>query len=271
MKIIIPMAGAGSRFKQISDQNPEYAVKKPLIKVKGVPMIKWATSSYRFLQQDSQENKPVKLSDLVFICLKEHDKEYGIGRELIRIYSSKIRIIWLESPTRGAAETALKASDFIEDNEDIIISDSDHYFDATPLWNSIQNKDENVVGILPVIKPPDTKPTWSYVRSPDGIHVTDVKEKDPKLALTGYGILGGYYFSKSRIFKLETENMIKENDVSGQSDKKEFYVSQIYRRLLLKGNKIEMALIKAGWVIGTPEHLDYFLKTYKGNIPSMNL
>lgn len=269
MKIVIPMAGLGSRFKQMSDKNPDWVVPKPLIKVKGVPMIKWATSSFPFLQQNADDvDKPVKMSDLIFLVLRQHEDESGITQQLKDIFSPEVNIVVVEQLTRGAAETAYLAKKFINSEEDVIISDSDHHFDATPLWQAIVNKDPETVGILPVITPPDTKPTWSYVKMGEGKFVEEVKEKDKYLAANGgLGILGGYYFTHGRDFINETENMIADNDTAGEAHKQEFYVSQVYHRLLAKGKKIEIAKIEKGWVLGTPEQLEYFLNNFQGPLP----
>src|ERR1035437_3568590 len=100
MKIIIPMAGLGTRFQKAEAKNPEYRKPKPFINVKGHPMIRWATASLPF---------PYNPKDLTFIILKHHDDQYGIAQKLREIYSSDINVIILNSVTRGAAETAYMA------------------------------------------------------------------------------------------------------------------------------------------------------------------
>src|SRR3989338_10805276 len=105
MKILIPMAGLGSRFKELAHLNPEYAIPKPFIPIKGVPLVKWATSSYPFLQQYPEDEKPVKYPDLIFIVLQVHEDEFGISEKLKKLYSPEINVVVIKNLTRGAAES----------------------------------------------------------------------------------------------------------------------------------------------------------------------
>lgn len=270
MKIVIPMAGLGSRFSELANEHPEYRVPKPLIQIKGMPMVKWATASYSsFLQQHVDDDKPVKLSDLIFICLGEHERKFHIGQKLREFYSPDITVLFVEKLTRGAAETAYLAKEYINTDEDVIISDSDHHFDGAPLWEAINTKRPKTIGILPVITPQDQKPTWSYVVLDDKGYVIEVREKDAELAQRrAPGILGGYYFSHGKDFIDEAEQMIQNNHRTGEKDKLEFYVSLVYTRLLAKQAQIEVAVIQEGWALGTPNQLQYFIQNYRGPVPN---
>src|SRR3990167_2198322 len=115
MKIIIPMAGLGTRFQKVADTNPEYKKPKPFIMVKGIPMVRWATGSLPFVEHPGQVvtgELRVTPKDLIFIILKEHDEGHGISSGLREIYGSEITVIVLDDMTRGAAETAYQAKPF---------------------------------------------------------------------------------------------------------------------------------------------------------------
>lgn len=266
------MAGRGSRFAAVADQNPEYKKPKPLINVKGKPMVWWALKSLPFVELPDRpattENR-VTDKDLIFICLRQHEEEHNVTEVLKKTFGTNINIILIPEVTRGATETVLKAKDFINNDEELIVSDSDHHFDGTELYKTIKNKTEDISGIIPVFVPADKDPKWSYALTDKDLNVLAVGEKDAELAAKGaYANIGGYYFSKGKIFVEEAEAMIKNNDVYGAPGKQEFYVAPMYQRLLDKGLKIKVAVIPKVWGLGTPKDLEDFLANYKPSTSS---
>lgn len=267
MKIIVPMAGRGSRFQAVADQNPEYKKPKPLILVKGKPMIEWAMESLPFLnlpKRAAQTDFKVETSDLIFISRQDQQEEYKIVDLLKQVFGSEITVILIPEVTRGAIETALKAKKYMNSSEDIIISDSDHYFDGMNLYKAIKEKEADIEGIIPVFPPPDEEVKWSYTLFDKDYTALAVGEKDPQLAAKGaYANIGGYYFSHGNVFVKEAEEMITQNDMYGAPGKQEFYVAPLYQRLIKKGMKVKAAIIPQVWGLGTPKDVEFFEKNYK--------
>ena len=267
MKIVIPMAGKGSRFMEAVDLNPEYKKPKPLIKILGKPMVVWAIESLPFIHlihRPSKYKNKVLPNQLIFICRGDHQKDFKIADELRRLFGKNIKIILIDKITRGAAETVLRAKGYINSDEDIIISDSDHFFDGSFLYKKIRNKNKVTMGIIPVWIPPDREPKWSYALVKRGHRIVAVGEKDKSLADQGaYANIGGYYFSSGKLFVKEVEKAIKENDLTGDEGKKEFFVAPVYQRLINKGHKIVAALTPRVWGLGTPKDVDYFEKNFR--------
>ena len=257
MKIVIPMAGKGSRFLDVADSNPEYKKPKPLINVKGKPMVSWAV--------DSLKDFNSKPEDLIFICRRDHEDDYRISKSLQELFGEQIKIVLIDQITRGAAETVLKAKEYINSDEDIIVSDSDHYFDGSFLHEKVMNKSEDTHGIIPVFIPPDKDPKWSFSLVEKGDVITAVGEKDKELAAKGaLANIGGYYFSHGNVFVREVEEAIAENDLTGDEGKKEFYVAPIYQRLIKKNMKIVAAITPRVWGLGTPKDVEYFEANFNG-------
>jgi len=257
MKIVVPMAGKGSRFLDVADSNPEYKKPKPLINVKGKPMVVWAIESLKDFNP--------KPENLIFICRRDHEVDHKISKSLKDLFGAQIKIVLIDQITRGAAETVLKAREYIDSNEDIIVSDSDHYFDGSYLYNNVVNKIEEIEGIIPVFRPPDNEPKWSFSLVEKGDVITAVGEKDKELAAKGaLANIGGYYFTHGNIFVKEAEEAIAENDLTGDEGKKEFYVAPIYQRLIKKSHKIVAAITPQVWGLGTPKDVEYFEKNFKG-------
>lgn len=268
MKIIVPMAGLGSRFQAKADTNPEYRKPKPFIFIKGKPMIQWALESLPFADlphRPANTKLVVSPKDFVFICRQDHQDEFKIGDKLREIFTDAINIVFLEKITRGAAETVLKAKEYIDSDEDIIVSDSDHYFDGKYLYEKISDKDTETMGIIPVFRPPDNDPKWSFALVEKDDVITAVGEKDKELAAKGaYANIGGYYFTQGKIYVAEVEEMIRKNDMYGDEGKKEFYVAPVYDRLIKKGMKIVAAITPQVWGLGTPKDLEFFEENYHG-------
>lgn len=245
------MAGKGSRFLDAADSNPEYRKPKPLINVKGKPMIIWAIDSLKAFSLNPE--------DLIFICRQDHEDEYKISQSLKDLFGEGIKIVLIDQITRGAAETVLKAKGYINNDEDIIISDSDHYFDGSFLHSKVISKDADTQGIIPVFTPPDRDPKWSFSLVEQGDVITAVGEKDKSLADKGaLANIGGYYFTHGNVFVKEVEEAIVENDLTGDEGKKEFYVAPIYDRLIKKGMKIVAAITPTVWGLGTPKDVHAF-------------
>lgn len=255
MKIVVPMAGKGSRFADVAHLNPEYKKPKPLIKLKGKPMVVWAI--------DSLEDFKPKSQDLIFICRRDHEVDHQISKALKELFGSEINTIFIDQITRGAAETVLKAKEYIDTDEDIIVSDSDHFFDGSFLYEKVSSKDAETQGVIPVFRPPDKDPKWSFSLVEREDIITAVGEKDRQLAAKGaLANIGGYYFTHGNVFVKEVEDAIAENDLTGDEGKKEFYVAPIYQRLINKGMKIVAAISPKVWGLGTPKDVEYFEQNF---------
>ena len=95
MKILIPMAGEGSRFVKEG-----YTFPKPLIDVNGKPMIQLVVENLDFN------------AEYIFLVRKEHLKKYdGLFDTLDRITNEKTKIVEVDELTEGAACTTLLAKD----------------------------------------------------------------------------------------------------------------------------------------------------------------
>ena len=119
MNIIFPIAGRGSRFLQESEKNPEYTKPKPLIDIAGHLMIEWAVASLPKRSNDK----------LIFLVLKEHIDKAQIDEVLKKKFGVDIKIIVVDEVTQGPACTVLLAKEYINNDEPLLIANSDNYID----------------------------------------------------------------------------------------------------------------------------------------------
>lgn len=239
MKIVIPIAGRGSKFISSGYKEP-----KPLITVKGKPMVKWATDALEFLEFDH---------NLVFIILKEHAQNFKLDNKLRELYGDKINIIISDGFTEGAACTVLMAKNHIDNDEELIIYNADQFF-VDSIKKTIENKAPDIKGIIPVFHA--THPKWSYALVGDNGYVTETSEKEP---ISNLATVGLYYFSRGCDFVWAANEMIRKNlRVQG-----EFYVCPVYNEMIERGDKILAHEVKEMWSLGTPEDVEHFSKYYQ--------
>ena len=125
MNILIPMAGAGSRFKDVGYQLP-----KPLIDVNGKPMI-----------QRVVENLDIN-GKYIFVARQEHCEKYNI-KALLKKIAPNCEIVTTNGLTEGQACSALLASEHIDSSEPLLIVNSDNYFlwDTENFLHTVQHPD----------------------------------------------------------------------------------------------------------------------------------
>jgi NDP-sugar pyrophosphorylase family protein len=232
MNVIIPMAGRGKRFEDAG-----YSFPKPLIDVNGKPMI-----------QIIIENLNLKAKH-IFICQGEHVQKFAI-KDLMNLLKPDSDIISINEITQGAAETVLKAKDLINNDDELIIANSDQWID----WNqqhflSFMRKKEADGGIVTFIS---THPKWSYVRINDENLVEEVAEKRP---ISNIATVGIYYYKHGRDFVEAAEQMMAKNIRTNN----EFYVAPVFNEMIASGKKIHIYPIAEMKGLGTPEDLIQFL------------
>ena len=93
LNIVIPMAGAGSRFSIAGYEDP-----KPLIKIHDMPMINFVIRNLA----------PDQVHRFIFICQNKHIKQYDLTNKLTK-WSPNSIVIGIDGLTEGAACTVLFA------------------------------------------------------------------------------------------------------------------------------------------------------------------
>jgi NDP-sugar pyrophosphorylase family protein len=232
MKILIPMAGRGKRFEDAG-----YSFPKPLIDINGKAMIQVIIENLNFP------------SEHIFLCQNEHYEKYSL-KELLELISPNCKIIKVNEVTEGAACTALLAKELIDNDEELIIANSDQWID----WNnqhflSFLRNNTADGGIVTFIA---THPKWSFVKINDKNEVTEVAEKRP---ISNIATVGIYYFKKGSYFVKAAEKMI-EKDITTNG---EFYIAPTYNEMIQEGKKILHYPIAEMRGLGTPEDLSNFL------------
>lgn len=233
LRILIPMAGKGSRFAEKG-----YVFPKPLVEINKKPMI-----------QVVVENLNIEC-EYIFLVQKQHIEQYNIDK-MLNLIEPNCKIVELEEVTEGAACTTLLAKEFINDDNPLIIANSDQYIEWNPneILYSFINKEVDG-GILTFEA---THPKWSYAKTDENGYVVEVAEKNP---ISNKATVGIYYWKKGSDYVRYAESMI-ENNIRVNN---EFYVCPVYNEAIKDNKKIITENVEAMWGIGTPEDLEVFLK-----------
>ena len=233
MNVLIPMAGAGSRFEQAG-----YTFPKPLIDVNGKPMIQRVVDN---LNIDARH---------IFIVQKSHYEKYAL-KHMLNLIAPNCEIVQVEGMTEGAACTTLLAKEFIDNNEPLVLANSDQYvqWDSNQFMYSAMADD--IDGSILTFEA--THPKWSYARLNEDGFVVEVAEKKP---ISKHATVGVYFWRRGSDYVRSAESMIQKNIRVNN----EFYVCPVYNEALLEGARVKTFHIDKMWGLGTPEDLDVFLK-----------
>lgn len=230
INVLIPMAGAGTRFKQKG-----YELPKPLIDVNGKPMIQRVVESLNIN------------GNYIFIIQKDHEV-YNI-KEILNSITPNNTLIELDHVTEGAACSTLLAKEFINNNDELLIVNSDQYI----VWNSekfLEKVSQFDAGILTF---KDTNTKWSFVKLDENQNVVRVAEKNP---ISDIATVGVYYWKKGSDYVSYAEQMIQKNIRVNN----EFYVCPVFNEAILDNKKITTYPVSEMWGLGTPEDLENFIK-----------
>lgn len=236
IKIVIPMAGEGSRFARAGYIDP-----KPMIRVFGKPMIQWVV-----------ENINLTNSYFIFLCRKQHLDNYKLSTYLksLRPDSS---IVCVDKLTEGAACTVLLAEDYLTDNEELIVANSDQYVDASVADFVQRMRELNADAGMLTFEASESK--WSYADADENGLVRKVAEKQ---AISNHATVGIYYYRRAWEFVKFANSMISKNIRTNN----EFYVCPIFNEYVEAGKSVYIHNIDRSAMhgLGTPEDLDEFMK-----------
>lgn len=238
LQIIVPMAGAGSRFAVAGYTDP-----KPLIPVHGVPMIKVVIDN---LTPDCPHR-------FIFICQAEQVAAYGL-REKLNVWAPGCGIVELGGLTGGAACTVYAARHLIDYDQQVMIANSDQYVDVDINAYLHAMNECDAAGLIMTMKASD--PKWSFVGFDSQGHINRVVEKE---VISDEATVGIYNFRSGGQLVSAIEAMVlKDLRVNG-----EFYVAPAYNELIEQGAKVIHYSIGAEghgmYGLGIPVDLNLFL------------
>jgi len=236
LNVLIPMAGAGSRFEQAG-----YTFPKPLIEVRNKPMIQVVIEN---LNLDA---------NYIYVVQKFHREKYNLDT-LLNLLTPGCKIVETDGLTEGAACTALLAKEHIDNDSPLFFANSDQFVE----WDSnefmYKMQETNADGGIVTFKA--THPKWSFAKIDEDGLVTEVAEKNP---ISDIATVGYYYWKYGSDFVKYAEQMIEKNIRVNN----EFYVCPVFNQSIRDKKHIRTFNVKGMWGLGTPEDLKYYLENYE--------
>lgn len=236
LNILIPMAGAGSRFSEAGFIHP-----KPLIEIMGKPMIQLVTEN---LNIDAH---------FIYLVQKEHNEKYNL-KAMLNIMSPGCDVVEIDGITEGAACTTLLAKKYINSDNPLLIANSDQFVE----WNSgefmYSMMGDHIDGGILTFN--SIHPKWSFVKiGSDGL-ICEVAEKQPISDLATVGI---YFWKRGSDYVKYAEEMITKNIRVNN----EFYICPVYNSAIKDGKKIKSFKIDKMWGLGDPQSFNIFIDKYQ--------
>lgn len=236
INIVIPMAGAGSRFAKAGYKKP-----KPFIDVLGKPMICHVL-----------DNLDIPYAKFILLARKEHyDNEPETIQWIKNNYN--VEFVLIDNLTEGAACTVLHAHRLINNDVPLLIANSDQIVDMNIADYINDSNARNLDGSVLCFQDDDTK--WSYAKIDDNGYIVEIKEK---VVISEHATVGIYYFARGRIFVENAIDMFVRNERVNN----EFYVAPVYNYAISKGDKFGIYGIDMSQMhgTGTPEDLDKYIE-----------
>lgn len=236
LNVLIPMAGAGSRFEKAG-----YTFPKPLVEVNGKPMIQVVIDNLKME------------ANFIFVVQKSHREKYNLDT-LLNLIAPECKIVEVDGITEGAACTALLAKEYIDNENPLFFSNSDQFVE----WdsNEFMYKMQETKCDGGIVTFEATHPKWSFVKTDENGFVTEVAEKNP---ISNVATVGYYFWKHGSDFVRYAEEMIQK-DIRVNN---EFYVCPVFNQAINDNKKIRTFNIRKMWGLGTPEDLKFFLENYR--------
>lgn len=215
-----------------------------MINVLSKPIIQWSIET-------------IGLDGNYIFCIKEEHEKFKIS-ELLREIVPSCHIINIDFQTRGALETVLQAKNLIDNDEDLLISDADHYLDWDSLFFQNHIIPQDIDSCTMIFPEPRNEKKSSYVELDSNGYV---KRSAEKVRISTTALVGLHYFKRGSDF-VRFANEIIMNNITA---KNEFYLSLIYNMYAKHRKKIITYPIREMWPLGDPDEIQLFTNNFGRN------
>ncbi len=230
MKIIVPMAGRGSRLRPHT-----LTVPKPLIPVAGKPIV-------QRLVEDLANGVKEKVEEIAFITGDFGDQVEKDLLEIAKNLGAK-GSVYRQTEPLGTAHAILCASDSLSGN--CIVAFADTLFKADFNFNT---KEDGIIWVQKVEDPS----AYGVVNVDDNNVITEFVEKSPTF-VSDMAIVGIYYFNDGENLKKELQYLLDNNI----KDKGEFQLTNALENMKQKGLKFKPGVIEEWLDCGNKDAVVY--------------
>jgi bifunctional N-acetylglucosamine-1-phosphate-uridyltransferase/glucosamine-1-phosphate-acetyltransferase GlmU-like protein len=199
MEIIIPCAGASSRFP---NKEPKYLLED--------------YSGKLMVQRAAEQYNKYKIN---IVILDEHNEKYNASEKLKKAFNKDVNIIILKKKTKGPAETVYEALGK-SNISSFLVKDCDSFYKS-------KQKQGNIVNVAKISKYPEINPNSKSFVQIKNEKITKIIEKK---VISDIFCVGGYQFESSKKFVNYFERY-------SENYQKEIFISNIINYMIKKGEK----------------------------------
>lgn len=209
MKIIVPMAGRGSRLRPHT-----LTVPKPLVPIAGKPIVHRLVEDIAKVLNDT-------IDEIAFIIHESFGKQ--VEQDLIAIAENlgAKGVIYYQNEALGTAHAILCAKESL--SGPVVVAYADTLFRAD--FNLDKNADSVVW-----VKQVDDPSAFGVVQLSESNEIIDFVEK-PKEFVSDLAIIGIYYFKSGEILRSELEYLLDNNIIKGG----EYQLTDALENMKVKG------------------------------------
>jgi len=193
MKIIVPMAGRGSRLRPHT-----LTVPKPLIPIAGKPIVQ------RLVEDIAQVlNEPIE--EVAFIIGKDFGKE--IENQLVKVAENlgAKPSIYIQDQPLGTGHAIMCAKESLEGPAVVAYADT--------LFKADFNLDKEADAVM-WVKQVENPNAYGVIKLNEAGNITDLVEK-PSEFVSDLAVIGIYYFKDVGVLKSELQKVLDENIIRG--------------------------------------------------------
>ena len=226
MKLIIPMAGRGTRVRPHS-----HTVPKPLLPVAGTMIVERIVETFnRTLDSD--------ITEIVYILGPDFGEDIKQPlREMSKRHNAEA-IFEVQSEALGTAHAVACAKEHL--NGEVIIAFADTIFDSEEPFDL--GDADSVIWLKKV-----EDPSRFGVATHEGDTITGFVEK-PKEFISDLAIIGVYYFKDGAYFKKQIE-WVLDNDIKGPGG--EYFLTDALDKMIQEGKVFKTATVDEWLDCGT--------------------
>tara|TARA_B100000212_G_C27375055_1_gene534325 strand:+ start:1117 stop:1842 length:726 start_codon:yes stop_codon:yes gene_type:complete len=208
MNILLPMVGHSEYFSKDIFPFPY-----PTIEIQNKTIIELVIRNLRSISSEPK---------FIFLIRDSDASAHHLDRILNLATNTNAEIISLSNITKGALCTSLMAIEHIDNEEPLIIANSDQLFEIE-LNQYVKQFENSTAGVLTFNS---VHPRWSYVKVDKNNMVIESAEKKP---ISRSAIAGFFYFKKGSIFVKYAKEVIKK-DIQINN---KFYISSVLNEIIL--------------------------------------
>ena len=235
--------------KLIDINSGESTFSNNFLEIDGIPRIQHIIEHHKEL---------INFSDNVIFIINEKESNKYYTEDILKLLYPTGISVKVSDNTSGAVCSALLASEYIDNDEPLVIVNGDIHLVGGISSEVTQLNELNIDGGIIVFD--SISPKYSFVKLNKKNEVIETSEKHPISKLATVGV---YYYGKGKYFVKASKSMIMKND----SLEDKFYICPTYNQMILESLIIKTIKVKADryFPLKSKENINKLMEASRGH------